>query len=267
MPLDQVDLGSVRGRAAVLAALWHRNWRIGWPERARGLHYWLGFEYMLVLARMRTLPGQRWLDVGSGAWSVFPYLLADLAGVEVVALDVDESLAHQQARRRRAAAAGLGHAEKVQLVRADARALPFESGRFDGVTAISTLEHVIGLHGDRQALTDIARVVKPGGQALVSVPFRAAGSAVELDPDLRPYQRHYSPATLQSSLLEPSGLEQKGRVLYGERLPFYRLSTRWPGPLDWLRRPWDSLLSALLLRPVGAPEKASAVLCDLRKPT
>lgn len=253
-------------RAVMLARLWRRNWRIGWPERARGLHYWLGFEYAMAAMLLRATPGQRWLDVGTGAWSVLPYVLADLADVEVVAVDVDADLRRQVARRRRAATAHLGPERAVQLVRADARDLPFADATFDGVTAISTLEHVVGTHGDRQALSEAARVLKPGGQAIVTVPFRAAGSVVELGRDLGLYQRHYSPETLTTSLLGPSGLAERTLIWYGERLAFYRLSRRLPLALDWIRRPWDSLLSVVMLHPVNEPTKASAVLCDLFKP-
>lgn len=245
--------------------LWRRNWRIGWAERARGPHYWLGFEYALAAALLRARPGEQWLDVGTGAWSAFPYLLADLLDVEVLAFDVDPALRRQRDRRGRAVAAGLCSPQAIQLVRGDVRALPFADGTFEGVTAISTLEHVRRLHGDRQGLAEIARVLRPGGQAIVTVPFRAVGSAVELGDDLQLYQRHYSPGTLATSLLEPSGLVERTRVLYGERLGFYGLAGRLPLPLDWARRPWDSVLSMMLLHPVREPEKASAVLSHLVK--
>ena len=109
-------------------------------------------------------------------------------------------------------------------------------------------------------------MLRPGGQALVSVPFRHADSIAELGTDRRLYQRHYSTTTIRSSLLEPSGLVEHGRILYGERLRFYRLATRAPAALDWLRRPWDSLITLLALRPVSDATKASAVLIDLRNP-
>lgn len=93
-------------RFAQLRRLWRLNWRIGWPERARGLHYWLGFEYAAMLAVLHPVDDERWLDGGTGAWSSWPYLLADATGTQIVALDIDEGLRHQHARRARAAAAG-----------------------------------------------------------------------------------------------------------------------------------------------------------------
>lgn len=265
-PAPVVEGPDARSRVAALGHLWRRNWSIGWPERLRGLHYWLGFEYALIATVLGARPGERWLDVGTGAWSTWPYLLVGLCDVEVTALDVDPGLARQRARRNRAAAAGVTPSGAVNLVRGDARRLPFDDETFDGVTAVSTLEHVAGAFGDRQALSDIGRVLRRGGQAIVTVPFRAEGSAVEMTDQLDLYQRHYSPRTLGTSLLEPSGLVERRRILYGERMPFYRLSTRLPPAADMLRRPWDTVLTALLMRPVARDAAAVAVLCDLRKP-
>lgn len=252
--------------AGMLAHAWWFNWQIGWPERRRGLHYWLGFEYALLLTVLRARAGGRWLDVGSGAHSIWPYLLAHHSGADVVAVDLDAAFAAQAARRRRVARAHALQPTQVRLVRADARRLPFAAGQFDGFTAVSALEHVTGAHGDRQALAECARVLRPGGVGLVTVPFRAEGSVQELTEDLDLFQWHYSPDTLAGSFIAPSGLAEQRRVLYGERLPFHAWTRRLPACLDWARRPWDTLVSGLLLRPVTAASAADAVLLVLRKP-
>lgn len=99
------------------------------------------------------------------------------------------------------------------------------------------------------------------------MPYRAAGSQIELDPaTLEPFQWHYSPQTLQESLIGPSGLVVEEQLLYGERLPFYELSRRLPRWLDAARRPWDTLLTAALLHETSEPSRASAALSVLRKP-
>lgn len=253
-------------RTRMLARTWWFNWQVGWPERRRGLHYWLGFEYALLLTVLRTRAGGRWLDVGSGAHSIWPYLLAHHCAADVVAVDLDAAFTAQSDRHRRVARAHALRPTQVRLVRADARRLPFDAAQFDGFTAVSALEHVTGLHGDRQALAECARILRPGGVGLVTVPFRAEGSAQELTDDLDMFQWHYSPDTLASSFIAPSGLTEQRRVLYGERLPFHAWTRRLPAWLDWTRRPWDTVLSGLLLRPVAAERAADAVLLELRKP-
>jgi SAM-dependent methyltransferase len=52
---------------------------------------------------------------------------------------------------------------------ADALAIPFDDGHFDRVIASEVLEHI---PHDRAAIEEIARVLRPGGTAAVSVPRR-----------------------------------------------------------------------------------------------
>lgn len=158
--------------------------------------------------------------MGTGAHSVLPYLAAVLRGVKVTVLDIAPAVVRQQGIRRRAEAAGLCRAGQITLVRADARALPFRAASFDAVTAIFALEHVRGPDGPGRALAEAARVLRPGGLALVTVPFRAEGSLDELTEEHQFFQRHYSPETLRRTLLERSGLEERDRIHYGECLPF-----------------------------------------------
>ena len=56
---------------------------------------------------------------------------------------------------------------------------PFPDDFFDAVTAVSTIEH-IGLgrwgdptysDGDKKAINEIKRILKPGGKAIITVPF------------------------------------------------------------------------------------------------
>jgi SAM-dependent methyltransferase len=54
-----------------------------------------------------------------------------------------------------------------RLAGADLALLPFPDGSFDGVTALDVLEHV---PDDARALREIARVLRPGGVLVASVP-------------------------------------------------------------------------------------------------
>jgi SAM-dependent methyltransferase len=250
-----------------LARLWVDNARLGWPERARGLHYWLGWEYALLLEHVQVSAGATVLDLGTGAHSIWPYLVAGRHAVQqLVAVDAHPALPDQRRRRRAAEHTGLCPPGTVRFLQADARRLPLDNDTVDAVTAVSTIEHVQGADGDRQALREAARVLVPGGRLWMTLPYRHAGSAIELDEELEHFQWQYSSETLAGSLIGPSGLVERRRVLYGERLPFYAFMRRIPGPLRWLHRPWDTVLSAALLTPVDEPGRASAVLVELQKP-
>ncbi len=93
------------------------------------------------------------LDIGCGTGAMSARL--ERWG-RVVSADFSE-LALQFSRRR-----GLNH-----LVGADAMKLPFASNQFDALVAMDMLEH---LPNDKAALTEFARVLKPGGRVLATVP-------------------------------------------------------------------------------------------------
>ncbi len=86
------------------------------------------------------------------------------------------------------------------VVRGDALRMPFASGTFAVVLAISAIEHVgIGHYGDpwadagdRLAVGEVARVLAPGGRALITVPF---GRALTDD-----WKRVYDPPRLRDLL-------------------------------------------------------------------
>jgi SAM-dependent methyltransferase len=87
----------------------------------------------------------------------------------VVALDTDHSELRKVAGMV-AAMAAAGEARpgaRALPVAGDATAMPFGDGVFDRVIAAEVLEHV---PGDRRALAEIARVLRPGGLLAVTVP-------------------------------------------------------------------------------------------------
>lgn len=120
-------------------------------------------EYSWVLRNLDVSSLGRILDVGSTG-STFPILLASF-GYDVYSIDVREY--------------DWKPPQNVTFILGDIRHSKFQKGFFDGVTAVSTIEHVgLGRYGDPQdtegdirALTEIARILKSGGKLLITIPF------------------------------------------------------------------------------------------------
>ncbi len=117
--------------------------------------------------RLGLRAGERLLDLGCGggrhAFGAFRW------GARVVALDRDaaevKDTAAMLAEMRRAGEAPGG--ASGGSVNGDALRLPFPSGAFDRVIAAEVLEHV---PADGAAVTELARVLRPGGTLAVTVP-------------------------------------------------------------------------------------------------
>jgi ubiquinone/menaquinone biosynthesis C-methylase UbiE len=103
------------------------------------------------------MPGARILDVGSGLGSLAIELA--LAGAEVTAVDPFHEWRTLSAQRARSLGITVHHID------ADARRLPFENDSFDGCVTLQVLEHI---QHSKQAILEIARVLKPGGRFFIS---------------------------------------------------------------------------------------------------
>jgi SAM-dependent methyltransferase len=93
------------------------------------------------------------LDVGCGTGTMLTYLAAY---GKAQGIDVDEE-AIRYCRERGLVDVRLGAAEQ----------LPFDDGSFDLVTALDVVEH---LDDDLAAIREVARVLRPGGRVLMTVP-------------------------------------------------------------------------------------------------
>jgi tRNA (uracil-5-)-methyltransferase TRM9 len=58
---------------------------------------------------------------------------------------------------------------KVELKQADARQLPYPDAFFDYAIAVASLHHIEGIAAQLQALQELLRVLKPGGEAFITV--------------------------------------------------------------------------------------------------
>ena len=94
---------------------------------------------------------------------------------------------------------------------------PFPDDFFDAVTAVSTIEHIglgrwgdpVHSEGDKDAVKEIARILKPGGRAIISVPF---GKGTVVYRFKIPLHRVYDLQALDALFFD-SGMEVK-KIIY-----------------------------------------------------
>ena len=117
--------------------------------------------------RFPVRPGDRVLDLGCGggrhAFEVYR------RGGRVVAFDLDAGeLDPVRAMFAAMAAQGeAGHGSAATAISGDATSMPFGDNCFDRVIAAEVLEHVLD---DQRAMSELSRVLRPGGLAAITVP-------------------------------------------------------------------------------------------------
>jgi ubiquinone/menaquinone biosynthesis C-methylase UbiE len=134
-------------------------------------------EARAVIALAGCEPGSDVLDCpcGFGRHSI-PLARA---GYRVVGVDRSGGLL-DEARRR------AGEAEWPRWVQADYRELPFEDASFDAVLNLFSSLGYAGDEGDRQALAEFRRVLRPGGALVVETMHRDRLAAIFRPRDWEP---------------------------------------------------------------------------------
>jgi SAM-dependent methyltransferase len=166
-------------------------------------------ELPWAIERLGTRPGERVLDLAS------PKLLA----VVLARQGVDMTSVDQLEREVETWRALAGEVSQLKLQVADGRALPFPDASFDHAYSISVLEH-IEEPGDAEALRELARVVRPGGKVLVTLPHTQAYREDWRDAPVYAnepgggrsfFQRWYDPARVDSLVASAPALELVSR--------------------------------------------------------
>lgn len=127
-------------------------------------------EVAMRLLRSAGLPEQGLLvDVGCGSGQSMAWFLADHPGWSAIGLDVSEH--------------GLSSATQHGLAvhKASALDLPLRSGSADLVLCLDVLQHLPLDGGDRRALAEMRRVLRPGGIAFLRTNAQAFPATVD-DP-------------------------------------------------------------------------------------
>lgn len=120
---------------------------------------------MLELAQVAD--GETVLEVGCGDGSMLESLARANPSGRTVGVDLaDGMVTRTQQRLRRLRLPG------VELRRADVRSLPFEDASFDVVTCAYVLD-ILPSEEITQALTEVRRVLRPGGRTVIANAARA----------------------------------------------------------------------------------------------
>jgi ubiquinone/menaquinone biosynthesis C-methylase UbiE len=155
----------------------------------------IGDAHERLVTALDPKPGERWLDVGTGAGAV-ALRLARL-GAEVTGIDPAYGLI--ETARRRAAEEGLEASFDV----GDAESLPYEGAAFDGVASSMGM---IFEPDHAAAASEVARVLRPGG--------RLGFTAWRPDAAFFPITRKYRPPLPQGA----GDSDDWGREDYVERM-------------------------------------------------
>ena len=161
---------------------------------AEANHWWFVVRRQLfadIIAQLGLAMNARVLDIGTSTGTNLR-LLRDLGYVNRVGLDMSDDAIRWCAEK------GFGKVEK-----GDACNLPFADGEFDLVMAPDIIEHV---DDDVRAISEIRRVLAPGGTAIITVPaFQSLwGLQDTVSHHKRRYRRKQLLAAISSAGLECS---------------------------------------------------------------
>lgn len=173
------------------------------------------YEFRRTYELLKPKKGELVFDLSSP--KLLSHFLSERSGCKVITADMNkEEVADWTSLTR----------ERCKLpswVIADGVSLGFKDDTFDKVFSISVLEHIPG-DGDTRTMKELARVLKPGGRLVVTVPYAVKYRSEYIEQDV--YNLHdgkgnnfhwshfYDEPALRKKLIEGSGLELEG-VYFG----------------------------------------------------
>jgi len=195
-------------------------------------------EYRFALENLSFRSGEIVVDLGCG-YNIFGLYLAYL-GAQILATDADPQVWKELQQRKRQIEEVTDKTLEVIFRVEDATKLQLESESVDKVIAISSIEHMFSEEGpgDVLAVQQIARILKPGGQTIITVPMSGTGPFHESpygDEHFGAPYRLYSPEALEERILSCPGLKKVSLKYLAYTMPDPRYSS------DQFIRFWRSL--------------------------
>jgi len=203
-------------------------------------------EYAFAVRHLKMSSDKVHVEVGA-ADSPIPSLLAFRYRPHVICSDLFPETMEPQKRYLRMLDLP---EDRIELQRQDMTQMTFADNSIDSVGAVSCVEHIPG-EGDRAAMKEIHRVLKPGGTCVVTVPALWVMSESESTYYYDAYERRYDPFSLYDRLV-PEGMGVQ-EILY-MTCPKYQFFSELCGqvgnPLDlWMQSGWHDRYPDLSIVP------------------
>lgn len=146
------------------AITYHASLAEGWERRVQRQSFRIRRSVLLKCLKGRELNGTMWLDAGCGTGTLARCLAAQ--GCSVLGVDASGEMIAAAGR----AARGGDYSDRLSFVRINTVArLALDDNLLDGILCSSVLEYV---PDPAACLYEFARVLKPGGLLVVSIPNR-----------------------------------------------------------------------------------------------
>lgn len=156
---------------------WKFNNKLGLSKILYGIDYQRCLEYPVAFNQLSLNEDvSTYLDIGTGKYSIFPLYVAHRCPDLIMRLTDINSHVFKQLKyinRDKILKDSYNHS-RITIEKQDARCLTYEDNSFDRIAAISSIEHIPD-DGDSQAMKEIMRVLKPGGKAIITVPYKHSG--------------------------------------------------------------------------------------------
>jgi 2-polyprenyl-3-methyl-5-hydroxy-6-metoxy-1,4-benzoquinol methylase len=228
-------MSATRAVFAPDAVAYHASLADGWERRYRKRSFQMRHAVLMKSLQGRDLAGTLWLDAGCGTGSMARWLAQ--RGCSVLGVDAASEMI-AAARTTQAE----NHSDRLSFVGITTIAhLELDDRSLDGVLCSSVLEYV---PDPTACLTEFARVLKPGGLLLVSVPnrnsivrrmqlacHRLGGLLGKRWCRFLDYSRHQYTKPEFERLLVETGFSGERLVPFGSPLPRFAQRSRHWAPL------------------------------------